>query len=109
MLTSRQLDCFIEGRTFVSTVEVHDHPPTKFETAVAHPEYNDGSLIIVQEYMTEEQALAGHKRWVKIMTSNELPEQIEDVSSAIAAVGCDICEDENWRIYNRVIASDNLN
>ena len=41
----------------------------EYETAVAHPSYNNGEWIIVEGYDTEEDALNGHNKWVKIMTA----------------------------------------
>lgn len=69
----------------VSTVRVTDssHP---YETAVGHPEYNGGDLIIVEEYDTEEAAKAGHEKWVATMTAPTLPESLTDVSTAESAM-----------------------
>ena len=53
-----------------------------YETAVAHPAYNDGEWVIVEIYDTEEQARAEHDKWVKVMTAAKLPDRLYDVSSA---------------------------
>ena len=53
-----------------------------YETAVCHPEYNNDSLVIVELYETEEDAQAGHDRWVAIMTADKLPASLTDVSTA---------------------------
>ena len=47
------------------------------ETAVSHPEYNDGLWIIVQAYDTEEDAVLGHDRWVEVLEA-ELPDELVD-------------------------------
>ena len=60
-----------------------------YETAVQHPEYNDGKWIIVESYDTEEDAHNGHEKWVKIMTSDFLPAELKDVSTATIALLCD--------------------
>jgi len=52
------------------------------ETAVSHPEYNDGSFIVVECYEDEFSALAGHQAWVNRMISDELPEQLQDVGAS---------------------------
>ena len=52
---------------------------TPYETAVSHPFYNNGDLIIVDTYSTKDDALRGHARWVSIMTAPELPKNLTDV------------------------------
>lgn len=52
-----------------------DHP---FETAVQHPDYNGGKMVIVQAYDTREQAQEGHDRWVMRMTADTLPDELVD-------------------------------
>ena len=56
-----------------------------FETGVSHPQYNSGKWIIVEEYETREQARAGHDKWLAVMTADELPDTLVDVSTAWAA------------------------
>lgn len=65
----------------VSTVRVTDgaHP---FETAVAHEDYNNGELIVVEAYDTKEQAEVGHARWVATMTAEKLPESLTEAGNA---------------------------
>ena len=77
----------------VSTASVNDgaHP---FETAVAHPEYNDGAMVIVEAYDTKEDAKVGHERWVTTMIAKELPKQLVDccnseVGQLSSAAGCE--------------------
>lgn len=66
-----------DARLLVSTVRVNDgdHP---YETAIAHPEYNRGAMVIVEAYDTREEAAAGHERWVAAMTAPTLPESLAD-------------------------------
>lgn len=45
-----------------------------FETALAHPSYNDGELIILESYDTKEDAKAGHDRWESVVKTNTLPD-----------------------------------
>lgn len=58
------------------------HP---YETAVGHPEYNNGEWVIVEAYDTEEDARNGHEKWVKTMTGDSLPNELKDVSTATLA------------------------
>lgn len=56
-----------------------------YETAIAHPFYNEGKWVIVEEYTNKELAKAGHDRWVAIMSKPELPDELLDVSSSFFA------------------------
>ena len=60
-----------------------------FETAIKHTNYNDGKMIIVEEYEDKESAQEGHDKWVKIMSANELPERLVDVSTCEAVKFCE--------------------
>lgn len=69
-----------------------------FETAVQHPRYNEGAIVIVELYDTREEALAGHERWVKTMTAKKLPATLKDVSTCEVvdiglALGVDVREE----------------
>ena len=66
---------------FVDTCSVTDSEQP-FETAVQHPGYNGGEMIIVEMYETREAAKVGHARWVKTMTGKKLPAYLRDVSTA---------------------------
>lgn len=66
---------------FVSTAMVTDSN-RPYETAICHPEYNDGRVIVVESYDTKEQALTGHARWEKMFVDNDIPDEIEDVSQS---------------------------
>lgn len=68
----------------------------EYETAVAHPSYNDGKWIVVEGYDTEEEARDGHEKWVKIMTAESLPSILNDVSTATTAK---ICEEFNGKSF----------
>ena len=74
---TRMVDRYEEGDLVVSTVRVTDGA-RPFETAIAHPSYDYGELIVVEAYDTKEQGQQGHDRWVKIMTSNKLPDGLAD-------------------------------
>jgi len=83
----RQVGRHIEGNLFVDTCQVSDSKQP-YETAVAHPEYNKGDIVIVEMYDTPEQAYKGHEKWVKKMTKEKLPKHLKDVStSGIASMG----------------------
>jgi hypothetical protein len=71
-----------EGKDFtIDTARVSDGV-RPIETAVRHPEYNDGLWIIVDAYDNVDDAQTGHDRWIAIMTSNELPNQLIDCQNA---------------------------
>lgn len=65
----------------VSTVRVSDGNKP-FETAVGHPDYNDGKLIIVEAYDAKGEAEAGHARWIEKMSAEVLPDVLQDCQNA---------------------------
>ena len=84
-----------DGKLFISTAAVVDSDDP-FETAVAHPRYNEGKLIIVETYSSRELAKAGHDKWLAKMTSTDLPKELIDVSTCgladlSAAAGNSMC------------------
>lgn len=76
----RKIGRFEKDGLFVSTVFATD--TGFYETGVAHPSYNDGAIIIVEEYDSKEAAENGHKKWIEKMTAKKLPKTLTDVSSA---------------------------
>ncbi len=80
----RKVAVFESDTVRVSTVRVSDGSQP-FETAIMHPDYNDGKLVIVGAYDTREDAEAGHARWVDTMTHEPLPETLHDVANAEVA------------------------
>ena len=68
-----------KGKLFVSTLRAFD--TNRYETAVAYPFYNNGKIIIVEEYDSYFSASKGHEKWVKTMTSKKLPKTLVDVST----------------------------
>ena len=56
-----------------------------FTTAVEHPAYNSGELIIVECYSTKENAKEGHEKWLDLMINENLPDPLEDYSSTVYA------------------------
>ena len=68
-----------------------------FETAVKHAGYNGGKMVIVEEYKDEESAQKGHDKWVKIMSSDELPERLISVSTCEAAKFYDAIGGDGFR------------
>ena len=67
-------------RTFVSTAEVSDGFKA-YETAVAHPEFNDGAMVIVEAYETKAAAKLGHKRWQRKVEGDKLPDPLIDIAN----------------------------
>jgi len=49
-----------------------------YETGISHPLYNNEKWIIVESYDDKKTAQEGHNKWVEIMTSDKLPEYLED-------------------------------
>ena len=92
---ARKVDRYEKDDLFVDTCLVtgSDKP---YETAVAHPKYNGGKMVIVELYDTKAQAQEGHDRWVKTMTAKTLPKSLKDVSTAEVAQLLDIFGTE-WR------------
>jgi len=83
----RKVSRYEEGAVIIDTAMVTDGKQP-FETAVAHPLYNNGKFIIVEAYDTKEDAQKGHDEWVKIMTEGELPESLQDcVNAGISQIG----------------------
>ena len=68
---------------YVSTISEVHHSPDSYETAIVHPLYNDGKIIIVESYMYEIEALAGHDKWVNLMTSSVLPEYLDSLGKDV--------------------------
>jgi|SRR6267142_1078358 len=52
-----------KGDLFVSTVRVYD-TDIPYETAVAHPDYNGGEIIVVETYHDLPAAQKGYKKWI---------------------------------------------
>lgn len=75
---ARKVARYEENDILVSTCGVTDGRKP-FETAVAHPDYNDGGIVVVESYSTKEKAQAGHDKWVKVMTSKDLPATLTDI------------------------------
>jgi len=97
----RQVARYEKDGVFVDTCAVNDSDQP-FETAIEHPKYNDGKMIVVQMYDTKEQAQKGHDKWVEKMTSKELPKAIKNVGTAdivkfAGALGFDLNE-----IYRKI-------
>ena len=89
----RKIDNTKIGECIIDTCSVNDSTEP-YETGVAHPLYDDGEYVIVELYATKELAKKGHKKWVKIMSSKELPKELKDVStSEIALMWADMDDD----------------
>ncbi len=97
------MESYKKDNLIIDTCEVYDQPsPYNFETAVSHRGYNNGEWIIVELYELEADAIIGHKKWVNVMTADNLPEQLVDVSKIIVCQLKDKLEKgEGWRIFKR--------
>jgi hypothetical protein len=65
---------------FVSTCSVTDSDHL-YETGVKHKNYSN-SVIVVEGYDDEDAAKLGHEKWVKLMTSKDLPDSLTDVGTS---------------------------
>ena len=79
---------------FVSTASVNDGAQP-YETAVEHPDYNEGDMVIVQAYDSKEEAIAGHNQWVTRMTHDPLPPALIDCGNSHIQQFCDTIGLEN--------------
>ncbi len=77
----RKVDRHDGENFFISTARVTDGQKD-YETAVAHPNYNDGKIVIVEMYDTKEEAQTGHDKWVGFMSSDSLPLKLIDCSNS---------------------------
>ena len=84
-----------DGKFIVDTCVAGD--TGKPETGVAHPAYNGGGWIIVEEYKSEKLAKVGHDKWVKKMSAKKLPKSLKDVSSCEIAGMCEALGGDDWR------------
>ncbi len=83
----RKVDRYDKGGLIIDTAGVTDGA-RPYETAVCHPEYNDGLWVIVEAYPTKPEAQKGHNRWVKPMTSKKPPSSLKDCKNAAIAELC---------------------
>jgi len=98
----RVVDNYDKDGVVIDTALVTDSGKP-YETAISHPDYHDNKMIIVELYDTKEEAQSGHNKWVKIMTSENLPLTIKDVSTAGIAQLCHTLDGgEEW-IYEKEI------
>jgi hypothetical protein len=77
----RKVANFVDDDFTIDTCSVSDGRKN-YETAVMHILYNDNKWIIVEAYDTKEEAQKGHDKWVKIMSSKELPKSLKDCQNA---------------------------
>jgi hypothetical protein len=73
---------YTKGDAFVSTIGDVSDGEKPYETALQHPDYNNGKIIIVEKYDTEEEALEGHGKWTDLLVTGNLPEEITDCSNS---------------------------
>lgn len=77
---SRKVDRYEGENLVIDTCLVTDDPDYPYETAVSHPEYNNGEWVIVEQYLSKEDAKTGHNKWVEIMT-NSLPDELINIGA----------------------------
>jgi len=74
-----------DGEYFVSTVMVSDGE-FDYETAIKHPDYNNGEIVIVDKYNTKEEALAGHSKWLDHVNIGPMPNKIGVVNCFLSEI-----------------------
>ena len=74
--------------SMVSTCSVTDGRKP-FETAVLHPSYNKGKMVIVECYNTKEEAHKGHDRWLELMLEDKLPLTLVDCANSEISQLCE--------------------
>jgi len=77
----RKINCYKTENLIIDTCAASDGIKP-FETGICHSEYFSGNWIIVEAYSTKQEASIGHDKWVKIMTSDDLPIYLEDCLNA---------------------------
>lgn len=77
---SRKVDRYEQDGLLISTCFVTDGKHD-YETAIRSPLYNDNDFVVVEAYDSEEDARAGHRKWVDNMTTNP-PEKLVDCGNS---------------------------
>ena len=77
-----------EEGVMVSTAAVSDGREP-FETAVQHPDYNEGKMVIVECYATKELAQVGHDKWQERVEKETLPKVLTDCQNSEVSQFCD--------------------
>lgn len=97
----RKVARYEDETLIVDTCSVTDSEQP-YETAVSHPDYCDGKIVIVEQYDTFALGQVGHDKWLSLMTATPLPAQLVDVSNAGVALLIDLLStDETWRTKPR--------
>lgn len=83
-----------DGLQMVDTCTVNDGRKP-YETAVLHPDYNNGKMVIVECYDTKDDAQIGHDKWLNLVLNNKLPSALVDcanseISQLCEQVDCDM-------------------
>lgn len=73
-----------DGTTYVSTARVTDGE-LPYETAIEHPAYNGGRMMIVEAYASKASALRGHAKWLRMLQTDALPNELTDCKNAAIA------------------------
>jgi len=65
----RKVAVDVVNEVTISTMAVYNVAP--FETAIKHPQYEDGHWCIVEFYDDRELAVLGHKKWLETFSSGK--------------------------------------
>lgn len=94
----RKIRRYENKNLIISTAIVIDSPAFA-ETAISHKQYNNGNWIVVENYENKKEAIKGHEKWKKKMTSKILPKNLTDISRAEIKQLCDVFSDRNDCVY----------
>lgn len=90
------------GEVIIDTCLVPDGV-MPYETAICHPEYNDGDWIIVEAYDNRDDAELGHKKWTETMMAETPPDTLKDCCNAMLGQLVEALSDERELIFPRVM------
>jgi len=79
--SERKVDNFENEDCIIDTCAVSDGNKP-YETGIQHILYNNNQWVIVEAYNSKDEAQIGHDKWVKIMTSENLPDTLKDCQNA---------------------------
>ena len=77
---SRAVARYEKKNLIIDTCAVTDSDEP-YETGIKHCKYNCNAWVIVEMYNTKKDAQKGHQKWIKKMTSKNLPKTLKDVST----------------------------
>lgn len=93
-----RIGLFDDGWLYVSTIRCLDTCRQPYETGIRCPEYNDGRIVIVQSYDTEEESRTGHQQWIDLMQENP-PDYLRDCGNHIFGQILELLNEDSMLFY----------